>query len=56
MAYLKRALSHLHKAQAACEAVAKKKLAPNYLAARTHREMFEIREGILRLMQEFRSR
>ena len=56
VAYLKRALSHLHKAQAAGEAVAKKKLVPADLVAQTRQEMFEIREGILRLMEEFRSR
>ena len=56
VAYLKRALSHLHKAQAAGEAVAKKKLVPEDLMTRTRQEMFEIREGILRLMEEFRKR
>jgi hypothetical protein len=62
VAYLKRALDHLHKAQAGLEAVASKPrqpgspdpLLPAPLAAEARRELFEIREGILRLMQEYR--
>ncbi len=56
VAYLKRALDHLHKAQAGCEAVAKKELLPEEIVAHARQELFEIREGILRLMQEFRQR
>ena len=54
VAYLKRALDHLHKSQAGLEAVAPKKLLPERMIAEARKEMFEIREGILRLMQEFR--
>ncbi|MEW6303652.1 MAG: hypothetical protein AB1705_09290 [Verrucomicrobiota bacterium] len=56
VAYLKRALDHLHKAQAGLEAVAPKKLLPDTLIAETRQELFEIREGILKLMDEFRGR
>ena len=54
VAYLKRALDHLHKAQASMEAVAPKNLLPNDLAAETRRKLFEIREGVLELMDRFR--
>lgn len=56
VAYLKRALDHLHRAQAGLESVAKKGTPltePIIAEART--ELFEIREGILRLMQELRA-
>jgi hypothetical protein len=56
VAYLKRALDHLHKAQAGLEAVAPKKLLPEPRIAEARKELFEIREGILRLMDEFRGR
>ncbi len=56
VAYLKRALDHLHKAQAGLEAVAPKKLLPEPMVAEARKELFEIREGILRLMDEFRGR
>jgi hypothetical protein len=56
VAYLKRALDHLHKAQAGLEAVAPKKLLPEKMVAGARKELFEIREGILRLMDEFRGR
>jgi hypothetical protein len=56
VAYLKRALDHLHKSQAGLEAVAPKKLLPETMVAEARKEMFEIREGILRLMDEFRGR
>jgi hypothetical protein len=56
VAYLKRALGHLHKAQAGLEAVALKKLLPEKMTADARKEMFEIREGILQLMDEFRGR
>ncbi len=56
VAYLKRALDHLHKSQAGLEAVAPKKLLPVKTVAEARRELFEIREGILRLMDEYRGR
>jgi hypothetical protein len=56
VAYLKRALDHLHQAQAGLEAVAPKKLLPEKMVAGARKELFEIREGILRLMDEFRGR
>lgn len=64
VAYLKRALDHLHQAQAALETVAAKPrrpgtpdlLLPTSLAAEARRELFEIREAILHLMQQFRDR
>ncbi|MSU57164.1 MAG: hypothetical protein EXS35_03105 [Pedosphaera sp.] len=56
VAYLKRALDHLHKSQAGLEAVAPKKLLPDKAIAEARKELFEIREGILKLMDEFRGR
>jgi PAS domain-containing protein len=56
VAYLKRALDHLHKSQAGLEAVAAKKLAPEPMIAEARRELFEIRGGILNLMDELRGR
>jgi hypothetical protein len=56
VAYLKRALDHLHKSQAGLEGVARKKLLPDDAVAEARKELFEIREGILRLMDEFRGR
>jgi hypothetical protein len=56
VAYLKRALDHLHKAQAGLEAVAPKKVIPETMVAEARKELFEVREGILRLMDEFRGR
>jgi len=56
VACLKRALDHLHKSQAGLEATAAKKLLPETLIAEARKELFEIREGILRLMDEFRGR
>jgi hypothetical protein len=56
VAYLKRALDHLHKSQAGLEAVAPKKLLPNKMVKEARKELFEIREGILKLMDEFRGR
>lgn len=56
VAYLKRALDHLHKSQAGLEATAPRKLLPEETIAEARRELFEIREGILRLMDEFRGR
>ncbi len=54
VAYLKRALSHLHAAQAALEKVAPKKLLPEPILTATRAELFGIREEVLRLMREFR--
>jgi hypothetical protein len=54
VARLKRALDHLHKAQAGLEAVAPRKLLPNELVTETRRQLFEIRENILELMKRFR--
>ena len=56
VAYLKRALDHLHKAQAGLEAVAPKKTLPAKMVAEARKELFEIREGVLKLMDEFRGR
>ena len=56
VAYLKRALDHLHKSQAGLEAVAPKKLLPEAMIAEARKELFEIREGILKLMDDFRGR
>ncbi len=56
VAYLKRVLSHLHRSQAGLEAVALKKLLPETMVAEARKELFEIREGLLRLMDEFRGR
>jgi hypothetical protein len=56
VAYLKRALDHLHQAQAGLEAVAPKKFLPEKMVSEARKELFEIREGILRLMDEFRGR
>jgi len=56
VAYLKRALDHLHKSQAGLEAVAPKKLLPETMITEARKELFEIREGILRLMDEYRGR
>jgi hypothetical protein len=56
VAYLKRALDHLHQAQAGLEAVAPKKLLPERMVSEARKELFEIREGILKLMDEFRGR
>jgi hypothetical protein len=58
VAYLKRALNHLHKSQAGLEALAKrkKKLLPGKLVIAAREELFAIREGILKLMAEFRGR
>ncbi len=56
VACLKRALDHLHKSQAGLEAVAPRKLLPEATVADARKELFEIREGILRLMDEFRGR
>jgi hypothetical protein len=46
----------LHKSQAGLEGLAPKKLLPEKTIAEARKELFEIREGILRLMDEFRGR
>lgn len=56
VARLKRALGHLHKSQAELEAVAPRNLLPEKTVAEARKELFEIREGILKLMDEFRGR
>jgi hypothetical protein len=56
VAYLKRALDHLHKSQAGLEGVAPKKLLPQKMVTEARKELFEIREGILKLMDELRGR
>lgn len=56
VACLKRALNHLHQSQAGLEAVAPKKLLPQKVILAARKELFEIREGILKLMDEFRGR
>ena len=56
VAYLKRALGHLHKSQSGLEAVAPKRILPETMITEARKELFEIREGILRLMDEFRGR
>lgn len=55
VAALKRGLSHLHRAQAALERVAERKLLLSAVVTTTRQDLFEIREEILRLMQEFRA-
>jgi hypothetical protein len=56
VAFLKRALDHLHKSQAGLEAVAPKGFLPEKTVSDARKELFEIREGILKLMDEFRGR
>jgi len=56
VAYLKRALGHLHAAQAALERVTPKNLLPEETVTENRAELFAIREEILRLMDEFRGR
>ena len=56
VACLKRALDHLHKSQAGLEAAAPKKLLPKKMIAEARKELFEIREGILKTMDEFRGK
>jgi hypothetical protein len=56
VACLKRALDHLHKSQAGLEAVAPRDLLPEALVGEARKELFEIREGILKLMDVYRGR
>jgi hypothetical protein len=54
VACLKRALRHLHSAQAGFDRVSRRGVLPKPVLDRTRAELFAIREEILRLMQEFR--
>jgi hypothetical protein len=54
VAYLKRALDPLHRAQAALRSVTERKDLKPEIAAWLRTELFEIREEILRLMEQFR--
>ncbi len=54
VACLKRALNHLHGAQAALEQVSGKNLLPGEKVTSVRTEFFALREEILRLMTEFR--
>jgi hypothetical protein len=54
VAYLKRALNHLHAAQGSLEKVALKNLLAADTVSSVRTELFALREEILRLMQEFR--
>ncbi|HYG35069.1 MAG TPA: hypothetical protein VEC99_09810, partial [Clostridia bacterium] len=54
VAYLKRALSHVHGALAALEKVSPKNLLPAEAVSSLRAEFFGIRDEILQLMQEFR--
>jgi hypothetical protein len=56
VACLKRALDHLHKSQAGLEALATNRLLPETMIVEARKELFEIREGILRLMDQLRGR
>jgi hypothetical protein len=56
VAYLKRALDHLHKSQAGLETVAPKKLLPETMIAEARKELFDLREGNLHLMDQLRGR
>jgi hypothetical protein len=56
VACLKRALDHLHKSQAGLEGAASKQRLPAEMLAEARQELFAIREGILKLMDEFRGR
>ena len=56
VALLKRALDHLRRAQAGLEALAPRRVLPEAMVADARRELFEIREGILRLMDQLRGR
>ena len=56
VAYLKRALGHLHKSQAALESPDTSRTLSEQLVAEARRELFAIRELILKLMDEFRGR
>src|SRR5262249_30060620 len=54
--YLRRPLDHLHKPKQSREALASKHLLPEKMVADARRELLEIREAILKLMDEYRRR
>jgi hypothetical protein len=56
VALLKRALGHLHQAQAGLEALAPKRLLPEPIVTAARQDLFDIRTGILALMDQFRGR
>ena len=56
VAYLKRALGHLHKSQAGLEAIASRNILPLEMVEAARKELFEIRESLLKLMDDFRGR
>jgi hypothetical protein len=56
VAYLKRALDPLHRAQAALRTVAEQQRIEPQAVGWLRNELFEMREEILRLMEEFRRR
>lgn len=56
VAYLKRALAHLHQSQAGLEQVSQRRRLPAAMIAEARTELFELREGILKLMDAFRGR
>lgn len=56
VAHLKRALDHLHELQSGLEAAAQRKKLADTLAISAWQELFELREGILKLMDQYRGR
>jgi hypothetical protein len=56
VACLKRALNHLHAAQAALEKVTRQKTLPGPTTRKLRAEFFALREEVIRLMEEFRSK
>jgi len=56
VAYLKRALEHLHKSLAGLEAVTPKQLLPAEMIEEARGELFGIRQSLLSLMDELRGR
>ncbi len=56
VACLERALRHLHQSQAGLEAVAARELLPATFIAEARKELFDIRESILRMMDQLRGR
>ncbi len=56
VACLKRALNHLHQAQAALEKVASTKALPKETTGPLRKEFFALREQVLKLMEEFRGK
>lgn len=56
VAYLKRALDHLHRSQSGLEGLAKRKILADKIISSARKELFEIRESILKLMNDFRQK